>query len=324
MPIPSSPASSPHGRTTTERTPLSLPLILSCAGLAGAPKGGVGRGGEKDAALRQSSSHPRPEDTPCRPRSPTSFHDPLFWIGAGAAFAASLVRGFSGFGAGMIFVPVAAACFGPRVAAAVLLIVDSLLVLPLIPRALPRIDWREFLPMAIGSVVTVPLGAWVLLAVDPVPIRWGISVVILVFVMMLASGWRYRGPIRASLSLAVGGLAGFMGGVAQISGPPVLIYWLGREIVSATMRANAIVFFCFSAIATGIAFLLAGIFTAEIMLLVRGLSSGLCARHGARQPVVRKGERSDLSRHRLCRDRLRGADDAADLRLSLRAGLRRR
>ena len=193
--------------------------------------------------------------------------DPLVWIGAAAAFAASLVRGFSGFGAGMIFVPVAAACFGPRVAAAVLLIIDSLLILPLIPRALPRIEWREFLPMAIGSVVTVPLGAWVLLAVDPVPIRWGISVVILVFVALLAAGWRYRGPIRASLSLAVGGLAGFMGGVAQISGPPVLIYWLGREIVSATMRANAIVFFCFSAIATGIAFLLAGIFTREVMLL---------------------------------------------------------
>jgi uncharacterized membrane protein YfcA len=194
-------------------------------------------------------------------------HDPLVWVGAAAAFAASLVRGFSGFGAGMIFVPVAAACFGPRVAAGILLIVDSLLVLPFIPRALPRIDWRDLLPMAIGSVITVPLGAWVLLAVDPVPIRWAISVVILGFVVLLAGGWRYRGPIRASLSLAVGAVAGFMGGVAQISGPPVLIYWLGREIVSATMRANAIVFFCFSAIATGVAFLLAGILTREVMLL---------------------------------------------------------
>jgi len=194
-------------------------------------------------------------------------HDPLLWIGAAAALAASLVRGFSGFGAGMIFVPVAAACFGPRVAAGVLFIIDSLLILPFIPRALGRIDWRELLPMAIGSVLTVPIGAWVLLAVDPVPIRWGISVAILVSVALLASGWRYRGPTRTSLSLAVGGTAGFMSGVAQIPGPPVLIYWLGREIVSATMRANAIIFFCFSTIAAGIAFLLAGIFTREVMLL---------------------------------------------------------
>ncbi len=194
-------------------------------------------------------------------------HDPPVWIGAGAAFAAALVRGFSGFGAGMIFMPVAAACFGPRAAAGVLFVIDTLLILPFIPRALRKIDWRELLPMAVGSVLAVPLGAWVLLHADPVPIRWGISITCLISVALLAGGLRYRGPTRAPLSLAVGGVAGFLSGVAQIPGPPVLIYWLGREIVSATMRANAIVFFCFSTVAAGFAFLLAGIFTREVMLL---------------------------------------------------------
>ena len=51
----------------------------------------------------------------------------------------------------------------------------------------------------------------------------------------------------------------------QIPGPPVLIYWLGRKVVSATMRANAIVFFMFTTVISGIAFLYGGIFTAEVM-----------------------------------------------------------
>ena len=88
---------------------------------------------------------------------------------------------------------------------------------------------------------------------------------------MLAAGWLYRGPTRAWLSAGVGAIAGFMSGAAQIPGPPVLIYWLGREVVSATMRANAIVFFLFTTVVSGAAFLTGGIFTADVMTRAAGL-----------------------------------------------------
>jgi uncharacterized membrane protein YfcA len=197
--------------------------------------------------------------------SPAFLADPLFWIAALAAFVAALIRGFSGFGAGLVFMPVGAACFGPRTAAGVLFIVDTVLILPFIPRALRLVDWREMLPLAAGAVVTVPAGALVLLHADPIPLRWGLCLAILVAVSVLAAGWRYRGPTRTWLSAAVGAVAGFMSGAAQIPGPPVLIYWLGREVVSATMRANAIVFFLFTTIVSGAAFVIGGIFTAEVL-----------------------------------------------------------
>jgi hypothetical protein len=191
--------------------------------------------------------------------------EPLFWIAALAAIVAATVRGFSGFGAGLIFVPIGAACFGPKVAAGVLFIVDSILILPFVAKAARLVDWRELAPLGMGAVLTVPLGAAALLTVDPTAIRWGISLAILVSVGALAAGWRYHGPTRAWLSLLVGSVAGFLSGAAQIPGPPVLIYWLGRRVVSATMRANAIVFFCFTTIVSGIAFALGGIFTAEVL-----------------------------------------------------------
>ncbi len=53
-------------------------------------------------------------------------------------------------------------------------------------------------------MVTIPLGTIVLLHADPVPLRWGLSVAILVSVGILAAGWRYRGPTRVWLSLLVG------------------------------------------------------------------------------------------------------------------------
>jgi uncharacterized protein len=191
--------------------------------------------------------------------------DPLFWAVALTALIAAAVRGFSGFGGGLILMPVAAACFGPKVAAGVFYIIDTILILPFVAKAVGKVDWREIAPLGIGAAATVPAGVAVLVYVDPIPLRWGLSIAILVSVALLAAGLRYRGPTRAWLSLLVGASAGFMGGSAQIPGPPVLIYWLGRQLVSATMRANALVFFMFTTAISGIAFYVGGIFTGAVM-----------------------------------------------------------
>lgn len=193
------------------------------------------------------------------------FADPTFWIVAAAAFIAAAVRGFSGFGAGLIFMPVAAALLTPKTAAGILYVIDTVLILPFVAKAIRRADWHDVLPLAIGAMLAVPLGVWALLRLDPILLRWGLSITILVSIGALALGVRYLGPTRVPLSLGVGAMAGFLSGAVQIPGPPVLIYWLGRQVVSATMRANAIVFFMFTTIISGIGFIYGGIFTQEVL-----------------------------------------------------------
>jgi uncharacterized membrane protein YfcA len=192
--------------------------------------------------------------------------EPLFLTAAAAALVAAIVRGFSGFGAGLIFMPIGAACLGPKQAAGILFVIDTLLILPFVPAAARIVDWREILPLGISAMLMVPVGAAILVHADPVPLRWVLCLTILASVGLLAMGWRYRGPTRAPLSVLVGSLAGFLSGFAQIPGPPVLIYWLGREIVSRTMRANAIVFFMTTTIISGVAYLVGGIFTEAVLV----------------------------------------------------------
>ncbi len=190
--------------------------------------------------------------------------EPAMWALAAGALVAGLVRGFAGFGTGMVYIPIAAAAFSPRIAAGTLFIIDTIIIIPLVIRAASHVAWREILPLGLGAMIAVPAGVAVLIHVDPVPIRWGLSAAILTAIVVLACGWRYRGPERAPLSIAIGGLAGFLSGLAQLPGPPVLVYWLGRDTPAQRLRANAIIFFCFTTVIAGIAYAASGLFTAEV------------------------------------------------------------
>jgi hypothetical protein len=73
--------------------------------------------------------------------------------------------------------------------------------------------------------------------------RWIISGFVAALLALLLSGWRYRGKEHASISVGIGGLAGFCSGLAQTGGPPIVGYWLGRPIPSVIARANILLFF---------------------------------------------------------------------------------
>jgi len=133
---------------------------------------------------------------------------------------AATVRGFAGFGAGMIYIPVAAAIYGPKVAAATLLLFDLPAVIPATIRLLPQADVRDVAPIALGGLLGVPLGFLALTALDPAGARWVISAIVIVCVAALASGWRVRGEVGPLVTAGVGVTSGFLNGLAQIGAPP--------------------------------------------------------------------------------------------------------
>lgn len=203
---------------------------------------------------------------------------------AAAALVAGLARGFSGFGAALIFVPLASAAVGPKTAAPLLLVIDAVVAAGLIPRAWRHSDKREVGTMTIGALAGVPLGTWILTRSDPVMIRWMITALIAGLLALLMSGWRYRGRPAASLTVGVGGLAGFFSGVAQVGGPPVVVYWLGGSIPAETVRANIVLYFAISTVFTIAAYFVGDLLTISVLglAIVTGPLYGLGLLIGSR------------------------------------------
>jgi uncharacterized protein len=183
------------------------------------------------------------------------------------AFVSGTARGFSGFGSALIFMPLASSIAGPRLVAALLLVIDFVAAAPLLPNAWKQADRKATAVMVMGALVGVPVGTYFLSRLDPGTTRWIISGFVTALLLLLLSGWRYRGRDHAAISVGIGSLSGFCSGLAQTGGPPIVGYWLGRPIASTIARANILLFFGASDFFSMVSYSLTGLITADAVKL---------------------------------------------------------
>ena len=193
--------------------------------------------------------------------------DPRFAAAVAISALSGLVRGFSGFGSAMIYMPLVAAVYEPRIAAATLLLIDFVASSPFAVKEIPRCTWREVLPIFIAAAVAIPFGTLALQLVDAIVLRWFIALLVLSLLAIVMSGWRYHGRPRLPVTIGVGLFSGFGGGAVQIAGPPVIIYWLGTKGDAVTVRANLMVYFLLTGAMLVLSYLLQGLFTIETVAL---------------------------------------------------------
>lgn len=217
------------------------------------------------------------------------------WAVAVAAIS-GLVRGFAGFGSALIYIPLIAAIYDPRVSSVTLLLIDLVSSSPFTVPEFRKCTWREVAPISIAMAVAVPIGTMALLVVDPIVLRWGIAVLVLGLLAVLVSGWRFHGEPRLPVTIGVGLFAGFGCGAVQIAGPAVIIYWLSRSSSAATVRANLMVFFVMTGVVVTISYLVQGVFSKELVALsillgvpyMAALGAGAYFFHGASDQFYRK------------------------------------
>lgn len=193
------------------------------------------------------------------------------------ALLAGLSRGFSGFGAALIFVPLAGALAGPKLAAPVLTIIDGVFASFLIASAWKLGDRRSVGLMFAGAIIGIPTGTAILATFAPLTLRWLIAGMAAAMLLLLLSGWRYRGTPHPLATASVGVVSGIFSGIAQIGGPPVVSYWLGTDTDHAKLRANIILYFAASTVLSVIAYAWSGLMPAQVwkLALFAGPAYGL-------------------------------------------------
>ncbi|MGX0976586.1 putative membrane protein YfcA [Roseovarius sp. MBR-51] len=190
----------------------------------------------------------------------------LIWLMLAIGFA-GIVRGFTGFGTALIFVPVAGMFLPPQIIVGVITLTGIASTSALLPRAWKHADRREVAVLACAALVTVPVGLWLMAQLDPVSIRWVVAVVGSVTLGALITGWRFSGHVSRPMLVAIGGVAGVIGGLTGLTGPVVILFYLAGQSVAQSVRANTILFLAALDVVIVVNLLLRGAVNGQIFLL---------------------------------------------------------
>jgi uncharacterized protein len=165
------------------------------------------------------------------------------WTAVGVTLVAGLMRGFSGFGSAMLMAPIFAILFGSADMVVTVVAIELVVSLQLFPQVRSNADWKTLAPMSIAACAAMPLGVWALASVDKGTIVTVVSAIIVAFVVLMWTGWKYRGRRSSAIGAAVGAVSGAMMATTSVGGPPVLLYLLSGNDSPAVNRANIVTYY---------------------------------------------------------------------------------
>ncbi len=166
----------------------------------------------------------------------------LLWAGI-TAFVAGLMRGFAGFGSAILMAPIFAVLLGPVHMVPMVAAIELPMSVMLFLGSRKDVEWKFVAPLSAIAMAAMPVGIWLLVSLDATAITKAVSVIVLLFVVVLITGWRYQGPRPLALTLGIGGISGAMMATTSVGGPPVLLYMLAAAMPAATIRANIVAYY---------------------------------------------------------------------------------
>lgn len=189
----------------------------------------------------------------------------------GAAFAAGIIKGMVGFAMPMVMISVLGSFLSPELALAGLILptlaTNGFQALREGPSAAGRAvrEFRVFL--GVGMVALI-LGAQMVAVLPPRGLLLMIGGPILVFAALQLGGWRPRPAARhrGAIEAGTGALAGFVGGMSGVWGPPTVMLLTALETPKeAQMRVQGVIYGLGAAVLT-VAHIGSGILTLRTAL----------------------------------------------------------
>jgi len=187
-------------------------------------------------------------------------------VATAATFVGGFIRGFVGFGGALVSILVISLLLGPKAAVAIATLAGLPAMFQLLPAAIRHSERRFVVPFGLASFISAPLGATVLVSLDPALMKMAIAGFVLLMVTMLWRGWSLPASSGMGRIVAAGAGAGFIQGTAGVGGPPAVIVALARPGTVEQQRANTIGAITGLNFCALVPFWFYGMFTAQVIL----------------------------------------------------------
>jgi uncharacterized protein len=182
-------------------------------------------------------------------------------------FAAGAVQAVTGFGFVIVAAPIMATFLVPTLLVPIL--VGQGLVLNFIVMYHSRRYFnlrRVWLLMAAGVAAT-PVGALLLIYLDPAVLKIAIGVVVGVTAIAMLLGLQRRATHERAASVPVGAASGVLMGSTGLAGVPIILFFANQGVDAREFRANTVAYLQAVTLAAMPSFFVSGVLTANAALL---------------------------------------------------------
>jgi len=159
---------------------------------------------------------------------------------AGITLFAAFVNGALGYGFSSLSVPVALVFYTNRVLNPAVVVIEVFINLYVLFINLSgvRAVWKRVIPILIGLLPGIAVGALLLASIQPGWIKFGTYTAILPLILLQAAGWRR--PVRSTwlIGIPFGTTLGILYSVTTISGPPLAMLFNNQGLVKTEFRAG--------------------------------------------------------------------------------------
>ena len=156
---------------------------------------------------------------------------------------AGFIRGFLGFGSGLIAIPILSFLYSPIFAIVFHIIIEIPSTIYLAFIGARTCKCKEIMPMFFSMMIAFPIGTFFLISINAEIIKIIMSIFVIFFVILIATGWRLKTAITKYILIIGGALGGLMGGIAGISGPPIITVLLSKGDSNDVTRGNTLIMF---------------------------------------------------------------------------------
>ena len=191
--------------------------------------------------------------------------DNYFLIAIVVVFSGFL-RGFIGFGSGLLMIPILSYFYSPVFAMVFNIVIEIPATIYLTFVGVKKSNLKEITPMMITMMLTIPFGMIFLVSVDEQIIKTLMSFFLILFVILIGSGWRIKSSINNHVLILGGMISGLMQGSTGMGGPPYVTVLLSKNDSDDVARANILVITSGLVISAIISLYFFGLFTKNILL----------------------------------------------------------
>ena len=193
--------------------------------------------------------------------------DPLTVIIGGllVIFLSSIIQGLTGFGFALVSVPIMMFILSPKVVVPIVIIHSLVINLIILFEARKWVNLKRIWPLMIAGAAGIPIGTYLLVALDASILKIFIGSVIIPFAITSLAG--FKKAIRSEkLAFApVGITSGLLASSTSLSGPPVILFFVNQGIEKEIFRANLVAYFTVLSLAAILAFVIGGVITTTVI-----------------------------------------------------------